>query len=181
MVLREDRSDIFEHFAELIIATDKEASDYQDFVKKELDSLSEDEKKDMGKAMKDIGKKWQSEKKSSKTAAELNEYQQFVSDEVGDEIKEKDDLQKLPDLMKDVGEKWQDEKKSSDVSIEQKIAEGLQLNIREAMTARQTGVFKRASVDLYQNIKTNDFWKLDKQSGKVIRLVGDNEIVKGDN
>lgn len=49
------------------------------------------------------------------------------------------------------------------------------LSLLDARKLRRHGIFKRASKDLYQDIKTKDFWRINKESGKIERVVATDE------
>jgi hypothetical protein len=45
-----------------------------------------------------------------------------------------------------------------------------QLQIRTAKLLRQNGLFKKAGKDVYQDLETNDFWKVSEDKKHVVRL-----------
>lgn len=51
------------------------------------------------------------------------------------------------------------------------------LDIKTAKAFRQTGIFKKADRDVYQDLKTGDFWKISEDKKNVSRLFTENEGV----
>jgi len=180
-MIRDDSSSVLEKYAMAIKYAGKNSiDDYNAFIEEKASKASEEEKNNASSFMKNTAKDFNEISGKEKEAAggeELNEYQKFVSDEIGKELKSPEDFAKIPDLMKDVAKKWNE--KSG--SIESKLKSGAVLVIEEVKEARRAGLIKRASKTegLYQDAKTQDFWKIDKESGKLHRLVGDNEVVTG--
>jgi len=51
----------------------------------------------------------------------------------------------------------------------------LQISLFQAREKRRQGCFVRTANNLYQDIETKDFWKINKDSGKVERVVSTDE------
>jgi len=46
-----------------------------------------------------------------------------------------------------------------------------QISLFQARQLRRSGMLKRASHNLYQDADTKDFWQINKQTGKVERII----------
>jgi hypothetical protein len=82
-----------------------------------------------------------------------------IPDEYIAKHKERLDDEEPKEVVKDFFKGLQDVKKSKNT-----------LQIRTAKLLRQNGQFKKASKDVYQDLATNDFWKVSEDKKHVIRL-----------
>ena len=55
------------------------------------------------------------------------------------------------------------------------LNESLKLSLAKARQLRREGVLKRASKNLYQDVITKDFWRINKESGKIERCIETDE------
>jgi hypothetical protein len=72
------------------------------------------------------------------------------------------------------------DKVSINEELQQMLANEKTLALRVARRARKAGLLKRATHDLYENVATKDFWKINSADGTIERVVNvaDNGFVK---
>lgn len=56
-------------------------------------------------------------------------------------------------------------------SLNSSLKKQARISLFQAREFRRNGFFVRTAHNLYQDIETKDFWKINKESGKVERLI----------
>lgn len=94
-------------------------------------------------------------------------------------------FEKSPDISKDTMSQYKQriELDSNPKQVAQDFFKDLgdarkqkkQMHLVTAMSLRQTGIFKLASRDVYEDLETGDFWKISEDKQHVLRMFKEDE------